>query len=84
MAQRIGLRVVMGVNVEDCYGVGTSACAAADLVRFGSMAVSHPASCAFLNWRYDEATWEQAEIREAWEGLLTLAKEREAKECRRV
>ena len=83
IAQRLGLRVVMGVNVEDCYGVGTNACAAADLIRFGTLAVSHPASCAFLNWKYDEATWQQTDIREAWDGLLALAKARPAQECRR-
>lgn len=84
VAQRLGLRVVMGVNVHDCYGVGTIACAAADLVRFGTLAVSHPASCAFINWRYDEATWQRAEIREAWDGLLAVARGRGAEECRRV
>jgi hypothetical protein len=84
IAQRLGLRVIMGVNVEDCYGVGTDACTAADLVRFGTIAVSHPASCAFINWRYDEATWQRAEIREAWEGLLAVARGRGAEECRRT
>jgi hypothetical protein len=83
-AQRLGLRVVMGVNVHDCYGVGTTPCTAAELVRFGTLAVSHPASCAFINWRYDEATWQRAEIREAWEGLLAVARGRGAEECRRV
>jgi hypothetical protein len=82
IARSLGLRVVMGVNVEDCYGVGTSACSAADLVRFGTIAVSHPASCAFINWRYNEATWQRAEIREAWDGLLALARGRGAEECR--
>jgi len=84
IAQRLGLRVVMGVNVEDCYGVGTSPCPAADLVRFGTLAVTHPASCAFINWRYNEATWQRAEIREAWEALLAVARGRGAEECRRV
>jgi hypothetical protein len=84
VASSLGLRVVMGLNVEDCYGVGTSACGPADLLRFGTLAVSHPASCAFLNWRYEETTWQQAEIRDAWDGLLALAKARPARECRRV
>ncbi len=83
-AKKLGLSMVMGVNVEDCYGVGTSACQAEDLIRFGALAVSHPASCAFLSWRYDEATWQQAEIRAAWDGLLALAKARSARECRRA
>jgi hypothetical protein len=48
------------------------------------MAVSHPASCAFINWRYDETTWQRAEIREAWDGLLAVARGRGAEECRRV
>jgi hypothetical protein len=73
----------MGVNVEDCYGVGTSPCTAADLARFGRMAVSHPGSCAFISWRYDEETWERAEIREVWDGLLATARGRDAEECRR-
>ena len=84
IAQRLGLRMVMGVNVEDCYGGGTDPCTAADLLRFGTMAVSHPASCAFIGWRYNEATWQRAEIREAWEGLLAVARGRGAEECRRV
>jgi len=84
IARRLGLRVVMGVNVHDCHGVETTPCSAADLVRFGTMAVSHPASCAFINWRYDEATWQRAEIREVWEGLLRVARGRGAAECRRV
>jgi len=84
IASRLGLRGVMGVNVEDCYGVGTSACEAADLVRMGTVAVSHPATCAFLNWRYDEKTWRQANIREAWAELVALARTRTEEDCRRV
>jgi hypothetical protein len=84
VAARLGLRVIMGVNVEDCYGVGTSACTAADLVRLGRMAVSHPASCAFINWRYDEGTWLREDVRQAWDGLLAAARGRPAKECRSV
>jgi hypothetical protein len=84
IATALGLRVVMGVNVEDCYGMGTSACRADDLVRFGTLAVSHPGSCAFLNWRYDEDTWQADDIRAAWDGLLALARARPAAECRRA
>ncbi|MBA3260296.1 MAG: hypothetical protein H0T68_12635 [Gemmatimonadales bacterium] len=84
IAKRLGLWVVMGINVEDCYGVGTSACEAEDLIRLGTLAVSHPASCAFLNWKYAEKTWRRAEIREAWDELLALARTRPAEECRRA
>jgi hypothetical protein len=83
-ARRLGLRVVMGLNVEDCYGVGTDACSAADLLRFGTLAVNHSSSCAFINWRYDEATWQRSDVRGAWEELLALARARPAEECRRV
>jgi hypothetical protein len=82
-AEKLGLRVVMGVNVKDCYGVGTTPCSAEDLVRYGRMALSHPASCAFINWRYDEETWKRADIREVWQGLVEMAKKRGAEECRR-
>jgi hypothetical protein len=75
--------MIMGVNVEDCYGVVTDACSAADLARFGALAVSHPASCAFISWRYDEGTWARPEIRKVWDGLLATARRREASECRR-
>ena len=83
IASRLGLKVVMGVNVEDCYGVATDACSAADLTRFGTVAVSHPASCAFLSWRYEETTWQSPDIRAAWDGLLALARAREGRDCRR-
>ena len=53
-------------------------------VRFGTLAVSHPGSCAFLNWRYDEHTWDAPDVRAAWDGLLALARARPAAECRRV
>jgi hypothetical protein len=82
-AEKLGLRVVMGVNVKDCYGVGTDPCTPDDLVRYGRMALSHPASCAFLNWRYEENTWKRADIREVWRGLIEIAKSRGAEECRR-
>jgi hypothetical protein len=84
IAKRLGLRVVMGVNVVHCYGSGTATCAAADLVRIGTLAVSHPESCAFLNWKYEEATWQQPDVRAAWDGLLALARARPARECRRA
>ena len=82
-AAKLGLRVVMGVNVKDCYGVGTDPCSAEDLVRYGRMALDHPASCAFINWRYDEDTWKRADIREVWQGLVELARKRGAEECRK-
>ncbi len=49
VGERLGLRVVMGVNTEHCYEAGTSTpCTVTDLVRFGGMAVRHPGSCAFV------------------------------------
>jgi hypothetical protein len=84
IAGRLGLRVVMGLNVKDCYGEDTAACSAADLLRLGTLAVNHPSSCAFINWRYDEATWEEPDVREAWEELMELARKRPAEECRRM
>ncbi|HEX6615007.1 MAG TPA: hypothetical protein VF046_01765 [Gemmatimonadales bacterium] len=83
VAGALGLRVVMGVNVENCYGVGT-ACSAADLRRFGMLAVSHPAACAFLSWRYDAGTWASDEIRGTWDELFAIARARPAQDCRRV
>ena len=83
-ARRLGLKVVMGVNTENCYAAGTSTpCTAADLARFGGMAVRHPGSCAFVSWRYDEGTWAQAAVRAAWEELAAVARGREAANCRR-
>lgn len=83
-AAQLGLRVIMGVNVENCSGAGGVACSPEDLMRYGTLAVKHPASCAFISWRYDEATWGRAEIRAAWEGLLAVARGRRGEECRRV
>jgi hypothetical protein len=84
IAERLGLRMVMGVNVENCYAASSPPCTPEDLVRFGGIAVRHPASCAFLSWRYQEETWARPEIRKAWEELLALAKQRRAEECRRI
>ena len=84
VAQRLGIRVVMGVNVENCHGTDDGACNSEELARFGSLAVSHPASCAFISWRYDEDTWQRPGIQEAWSGLLETARGRPARECRRV
>src|SRR5689334_8605442 len=60
-AAKLGLGIVMGVNVEDCSGGGTAPCTAAELTTYGTIAVTHPASCAFLSWRYEEATWSNAD-----------------------
>jgi hypothetical protein len=83
IAKKLGLQIVMGVNVEDCAGTNTDPCSATELVRFGTIAVNHPASCAFLSWQYDATTWEQEEIRTAWNGLVALAQQRPRRECRR-
>ena len=40
IGQRLGLKVVVGLNTENCYEVGVRRpCTAADIVRFGGMAV---------------------------------------------
>jgi hypothetical protein len=84
IAQRLGLKVVMGINVEDCYAPRSSMpCTAADLARFGDLAVRHPTSCAFVSWRYRVETWARTDLRAAWDGLLATAAGREAAECRR-
>ncbi|HEY7637000.1 MAG TPA: hypothetical protein VH763_15730 [Gemmatimonadales bacterium] len=83
IAGRLGLKVVMGVNVENCYGTEAGACTAADLLRYGTLALNHPASCAFISWRYRETTWQVPEVRAAWEQLLAEARARPAVDCRR-
>lgn len=83
-AARLGLALVMGIAVEDCAGVGTAPCTPRELAEYGTIAVSHPAACAFLSWRYADATWARADIRAAWDSLLATAKGRAARECRRV
>jgi hypothetical protein len=82
-AKRLGLRLVMGVSVQKCYGPDSGACTVADLLRFGTTAVTHPASCAFINWRYDAATWDDPAVQAAWAKLLALAKSRPTQDCRR-
>jgi hypothetical protein len=84
IADRLGLRLIMGVNVERCYGANSSPCSASDLVRYGNLAVNHSATCAFLNWKYDEATWDEPDVRAAWGKLLAVARGKKAQDCRRV
>ena len=75
-AQKLGLEVVMGVNVEHCYGPNTDACSPADLQRFGTLAVTHPASCGFISWKYEPARWEDPAVRAVWDGLFAVARGR--------
>jgi hypothetical protein len=82
-AALLGLRVVMGLNAHDCHGPGSTPCTAEELTRFGTVAVSHPSNCAFLSWRYDEPTWQRADVRAAWDGLLAQARARRTEDCRR-
>jgi hypothetical protein len=82
-AEKLGLELVMGVNVENCYGPTTDACSAADLQRFGTLAVTHPASCGFISWRYEPARWEDPAVRAVWDGLFALARGREGVGCGR-
>jgi hypothetical protein len=80
-AGRLGLRVVMGLNMKDCYGENTASCSGPELLQLGTLALSHPASCAFINWRYDEGAWEQSDVQAAWKELMQLARKRPAEEC---
>jgi hypothetical protein len=83
-AAKFGLKVVMGVNVEHCTGPGSPPCTAEELERFGTVAVTHPQSCGFINWRYEEGTWEDPAVRSAWEGLFARARSRAAVGCGRT
>ena len=57
---------------------------AAELERFGMVAVMHPESCGFINWRFEPARWEDLAVRSAWEGLFALARTRSAVACGRT
>jgi hypothetical protein len=83
-AQKLGIQIVMGINVENCGGPHTAPCDATELDRVGTIAVTHPASCAFLNWRYDPSMWEREDIRAAWSGLMAKAEARPRRDCRSV
>ena len=83
-AAKFGLKVVMGVNVQHCSGPGSPPCTAEELQRFGTVAVTHPQSCGFINWRYEAARWEDPAVRSAWEGLFALARTRAAVGCGRA
>jgi hypothetical protein len=83
-ARSLGLKIVMGVSVQNCYGVGSGPCSPADLLKFGTAAVSNPASCAFLNWKYDPETWDDPQVQATWAKLLALAKSRPTTDCRRA
>jgi hypothetical protein len=81
-AQHLGIQIVMGINVQNCGGPRTDPCSAAELGRIGAVAVTHPASCAFLNWRYDPGTWDRQDIQAVWNDLMAKAKARPRRDCR--
>ncbi len=83
-AQQLGIQIVMGVNVENCGGPHTDPCTAEELERAGTIAVTHAASCAFLNWRYDPTMWEREDIRTVWSALMAKAEARPRRDCRRA
>lgn len=83
-AQKLGLKVVMGVSVQNCYGDGSGPCRPDDLLKFGTAAVTNPASCAFINWKYDAETWDDPQVQAAWAKLVALAKSRPTTDCRRA
>lgn len=82
-ATRAGLRLVMGLNIADWYGPGTNSISAGDLTTYGGIAVRHPGSCAFLNWKYETSTWGSTAWRNAWAGLYAIAKARPLTDCRK-
>lgn len=82
-AQQYGLKVVMGLNVEHCGGPSTPPCTAQELEQYGKVAIMHPSSCGFINWRFEPERWDDPAVRGAWEDLFALARTRAAMGCGR-
>jgi hypothetical protein len=79
-AARQGLKVIYGVNVKYCGGLGTSACTPTQLTTFGTAALAMP-TCAMLGWEWTGTTWTST-LRPIWATFVATGKAKSTTDCR--
>lgn len=83
IAQSLGLNMEPSINAHNCDGLDNP-CSATVLKSVGKIALDHPSTCAFLNYKYDSGEWGTAALRDAWIYLANYALGKPTRDCRRV
>ncbi len=91
MARREGVALVLSMNL---FGARpTPGCEPrhnqclmrpAEVREWGRAFVSEPYACALTMWRYDSTMWSRPEYQTQFQDIASIARQRAAKECRRV
>jgi hypothetical protein len=86
-ARRFGSKIILGVNVNDCYRANVDTpCTADELRTFYGEALTHmqgtgPA-CALSGWKWTSEDWSSAARREAYAEIVRRARALPLRDCR--
>lgn len=67
------VRLVFGVNIEDCHGVNTAPCTADELDRYLGFAISYPEVCFSNSWKWTNSYRDNGRGA-VWDRLLARAR----------
>jgi hypothetical protein len=81
-AERLGLGLVVGLNVIHGGDPNLTPMSAPEVERFGTALLSSSYPCAFISWQYNNSYFEQSGVRSAMASLSQKAANRGSKSCR--
>jgi hypothetical protein len=87
LAARAGSKIVLGVNVNDCYRANVDTpCTAQELTTFFGEAMKHTQgtspACALSGWKWTSEDWSQRARQEAYASIMTKARALPLRDCR--
>ena len=80
-ARRLGLGLVMGLNVRD-GGIGNRNMTASQVQSRGSTLLSRSYACAFISWKYIDSYVSTSSMKSAMSYLRSKAQSRSTKSCK--
>ena len=80
-ARKLGLSLVVGLNVSK-GNLNRGKMTPAQINAWGSVLLSSPYPCAFINWQYDASYLSRSDVREAMASLAEKARGRASSSCR--
>jgi len=80
-AQRMGLGLVVGLNIRD-GGVGNGTMTASQVQSWGSTLLGSSYPCAFISWKYGDSYLNTTSMKSAMNVLRNKAQSRSAKSCK--